>query len=102
MTAASKTPPVASPAPLVRWSGMTHIGRVRPNNEDVFLALAFDEREVRFLGKVGESSLAETDFIFAVSDGMGGAKPGEFASRFAVDRITRQMPRRFRLPPEKM
>lgn len=99
----TKTPPAAlapsapmALAPLVRWSGLTHTGRVRPNNEDVFLALTFDEREVRFLGKTGEASLADADFIFAVSDGMGGAKSGEFASRFAVDRITRLLPQHFR------
>ncbi len=97
-----KAPASASPsAPLLHWSGMTHVGRVRPNNEDVFLALTFDEREVRFLGKTGEASLADADFIFAVSDGMGGAKSGEFASRFAVDRITRLLPRRFRRASEQ-
>jgi protein phosphatase len=49
------------------------------------------------LGKTGDASLGGTDFVFAVSDGMGGAKSGEFASRFAVDRITRLLPRAFRL-----
>jgi serine/threonine protein phosphatase PrpC len=51
---------------------------------------------VRFLGKVGSASLAESDFVFAVSDGMGGANSGEFASRIAVDKITRLLPRSFR------
>ncbi|MBL9188625.1 MAG: serine/threonine-protein phosphatase [Opitutaceae bacterium] len=80
------------PLPDVLWSGLTHPGRVRPNNEDVFLALALDAREVRFLGKTGRAPLAASDFVFAVCDGMGGAKSGEFASRIAVDRITRLLP----------
>jgi serine/threonine protein phosphatase PrpC len=84
-----------APAPDLQWSGLTHPGRVRPNNEDVFLALSVDRHEVRFLGKTGRASLAESDFVFAVSDGMGGAKSGEFASRIAVDRITRLIPRAF-------
>jgi protein phosphatase len=81
----------------LQWSGLTHCGRFRPNNEDAFLALNFDGRDVRYLGKTGHASLAGSDFLFAVSDGMGGAKSGEFASRITVDRITRLLPRSFRL-----
>ena len=80
----------------VHWSGLTHRGRIRKNNEDAFLALAVDGHGVHHLGKIGESTLAHSDFIFAVSDGMGGANAGEFASRIAVDRITKLMARRFR------
>ena len=89
--------PATTPSPTVHWSGLTDRGRVRPNNEDAFLALSFDGHEVRHLGKTGDASLAGTDFVFAVSDGMGGAKSGEFASRIAVDRITKLLPRAFRL-----
>src|SRR5882672_2882954 len=84
------------PPPDLRWSGLTHPGHVRPNNEDTFLALEFDGKEVRYLGKVGEASSAKADFVFAVSDGMGGAKSGEFASRITKDKIASLMPKRYR------
>ena len=86
-----------STPPRLRWSALTDVGRFRPNNEDSFLALNFDGHEVRYLGKVGEATLEGADFVFAVSDGMGGEKSGEFASRITVDRITRLLPRAFRL-----
>lgn len=82
--------------PTLHWSGLSHRGRVRPNNEDTFLALKFDGQEVHYLGKTGEDSWARSDFVFAVSDGMGGAKSGEFASRITVEKITKLMPRGFR------
>jgi protein phosphatase len=81
----------------VRWSGWTHPGRFRKNNEDAFLALTFDDKQVRYLGKSGEASLSGGDCVFAVSDGMGGANAGEFASRIAVQKITELMTNSFRL-----
>ena len=81
--------------PSLKWSGWTDRGRVRPNNEDSFLGLQFDAREVFRLGKTGEASLETTDFAFAVSDGMGGALAGEFASHIAVEKITTLLPRAF-------
>ena len=91
------TPPraVATPTTL-KWSGWTDRGKVRPNNEDAFLGLQFDAREVHHLGRIGEASTTNTDFAFAVSDGMGGAHAGEFASRIAVEKITKLLPRSFK------
>ena len=93
--------PPADPRPhaaahRLRWHGGTDRGRVRPNNEDAFLGLQFDAREVHHLGKVGEASAVGNDFVFAVSDGMGGAMAGEFASRITVEKVTRLLPAVFR------
>ena len=79
----------------LRWFGWTDVGRVRKNNEDAFLGLRFDAREVHRLGKFGEASLAAHDFTFAICDGMGGAKAGEYASQIAVEKITMLLPRAF-------
>lgn len=74
------------------WSGCSEQGPVRPNNEDAFLGLSIDSREVHHLGRNGAASTGPTDLLFAVSDGMGGAKAGEFASKIAVEKITRRFP----------
>ena len=87
----------SGPSLSLSWHGRTDVGRFRKNNEDAFLALTFDAREVRYLGKDGAALMDGDDFIFAVSDGMGGAKAGEFASKIAVDKITDLLPKTFSL-----
>jgi protein phosphatase len=86
----------------LKWSGCSDIGKVRKNNEDAFLGLQFDAREIFRLGKTGSASLEKTDFAFAVCDGMGGAQAGEFASRIAVEKITTLLPRAFQQSAQGM
>jgi len=83
-------------AQRLRWFGHTDRGKVRANNEDSFLGLTFDAQECHRLGKFGEASTGAADFAFAVSDGMGGAMAGEFASNITVEKITRLLPRAFK------
>lgn len=87
-----------SPPPReLAWWALTHPGRFRKNNEDAFLALTLDRHGHQFLGKNGRLAMDRNDLLFAVSDGMGGAKSGEFASRIAVEKITDLLPRNFQL-----
>ncbi len=88
-------PQIPTPAMALKWYGWTDVGKVRKNNEDSFLGLQFDAREVQRLGKMGEGSTAKADFAFAVSDGMGGALAGEYASQIAVEKITTLLPKSF-------
>ncbi|MGO8696466.1 MAG: PP2C family protein-serine/threonine phosphatase [Limisphaerales bacterium] len=89
---------LANPVPHfgLRWSAWTERGPIRPNNEDAFLGVCFDAREVHHLGKSGDAPSGSMDFAFAVSDGMGGAKAGEFASSIATEKIAHLLPRSFR------
>ena len=88
-------PKEVSGAQIIQWSGLSDVGRFRKNNQDAFLALALNGEGVRRLGKYGEAELNESDYIFAVSDGMGGANAGEFASQIAVEKITQLLPQSF-------
>jgi serine/threonine protein phosphatase PrpC len=73
----------------VNWSALSHTGKFRKDNEDSFLALLVEDQQIQRLGKIGESPIENKSFVFAVSDGMGGANAGEFASRIAVEMLTR-------------
>ena len=90
-----KSPQPQKQALALRWFGCSDIGKMRKNNEDSFLGLRFDAHEVHRLGKFGAASTENFDFTFAVCDGMGGAKAGEFASSIATEKITTLLPRAF-------
>jgi serine/threonine protein phosphatase PrpC len=85
----------SKPSRLV-WSGHTDRGKVRKNNEDSFLGLLIDSTGASYLGKIGDADCGTSDFVFAVSDGMGGAMAGEFASKITVEKATKILPPLFR------
>jgi serine/threonine protein phosphatase PrpC len=74
--------------------GLTHPGRVRPDNQDHFLICALRKQMV-----VHRTSLPETEHLMAgperlaflamVADGVGGGVRGEEASRIALEAVTR-------------
>jgi len=69
------SPPNEPASHRLQWFGRTDRGHVRKNNEDTFLALQFDGREVHYLGKIGEAPTGNADFVFAVS-GRNGRRQG--------------------------
>jgi serine/threonine protein phosphatase PrpC len=96
--AAGAAPPTLAAGDFrLRWSAACDPGWLRTNNEDRFLAIAFDRQDFTYLARQGEVPTEGFDFVFAVSDGMGGERSGEFASRCALDNITRLLPRRYSL-----
>ena len=73
--------------------GLTHAGKVRPENQDHFLICALRKQMV-----VHQTSLPATDrlmagperlaFLAMVADGVGGGARGEEASRLALEGVT--------------
>ena len=73
--------------------GLTHTGKVRPDNQDHFLICALRKQMV-----IHQTSLPGTDrlmagperlaFLAMVADGVGGGARGEEASRIALEAVT--------------
>ena len=76
----------------IEVASLSHVGRVRTNNEDSFST---------FLGSVPRLNSTGQEVIFsflAVADGMGGHENGEVASNIAVRAMTEGVLRSFYLP----
>ena len=66
---------------LIDYAAITHLGRVRKNNEDAYLVSALDGEEPVLNGLSILPEGCPAGILMAVADGMGGAASGEIASR---------------------
>jgi len=81
---------------IVEAHATSHVGRLRPENEDNYLMLNLSNSDV-WTSEDGEDALIvesqrfeidDLGIVLAVSDGMGGALAGEVASQMAVDTVS--------------
>ncbi|HLO66272.1 MAG TPA: protein phosphatase 2C domain-containing protein [Holophaga sp.] len=73
---------------LIDYAAITHVGRVRKNNEDAYLVSALDGDEPLINGLAPMPSACRAGILAAVADGMGGAASGEIASREGLASIS--------------
>ena len=66
---------------LIDYAAITHLGRVRKNNEDAYLVSALDGEEPVVNGLRPLPQTCRAGILAAVADGIGGAASGEIASR---------------------
>jgi len=66
---------------LIDYAAITHLGRVRKNNEDGYLVSALDGEEPQVSSVSRSPQVCRVGLLAAVADGMGGAAAGEIASR---------------------
>jgi protein phosphatase len=88
--------PVARPPRVrIQFGALTHVGKVRSNNEDQFLvARMFKAMQVLHSSQPGEQDAQHTgqdSYAMLVADGLGGAGGGEVASALAIERAKKYL-----------
>src|SRR6476659_7992529 len=72
------------------FGATTHLGNVRPNNEDHYAVVKRHRTSELLLTNLAPHDLVLADdctYALVVADGIGGARFGEFASRLALQRM---------------
>jgi protein phosphatase len=87
-TSEAEQPQPFSSLVQVDLGARTHVGKVRANNEDHFLAVRFGRSLVPLRTNLAPEQIPgrydETGYALVVADGMGGAAAGEVASSLAI------------------
>ena len=78
----------------IEWFGASVDGKRKPGNEDCLSAFASDNGWAEELDLSGGLNISERGVVLAVSDGMGGAAGGGFASWLAVKELRKFLPAR--------
>lgn len=78
------------------WSGTSDIGRRRARNDDTLVCFSANESGFTIMPEEGSAEIEQSDLIFIVSDGMGGAKSGDLASSMIAGRMREMIPQCFR------
>lgn len=81
----------------VQWAGLSQSGTRKPRNDDSLIAFASGPDGALPLAASGIRSLEFHDLVFAVSDGMGGAKAGDLASSLILRKMAEIVPETFKL-----
>jgi protein phosphatase len=83
---------MAAIASQLNWAAHSDLGRRRSNNEDSWGAFALDGKSTPLDGT--NAAWPRDGALYIVSDGIGGARGGEVASRFCVDHLAESLGRR--------